>query len=317
MFKDVDQDQFKPMAARIDGWTKKPANGRQAPFCEVLKELVELKRLNNNLIKPNAIDDVIADTFAEIWIYKGEDQEPHVEVEAVPALAAEAVSQGPAEGPPVASPQPVAAPSTPPKGEKPNIMSFQSLLNMDGTAERSPLARPDTSTPRQTAVETPQHQNDTNLTPTKARPRLISKREILKRATDSVLIKQQAKAVTPPRNDVGPKQLADNTPTRVGPSQTGEDGSMRAASSAPASVHDSADDESELSSVGDQIDEGAAPPKPMFPGLAKKNSNVAPSGRASDGDDDDDEEKDEDHTREAGAATSNGTAVQEDRMEVD
>ena len=68
-FKSVNQEDFGALAARMEAWCQSPAT--QHPVLDVLRDAIELKRLNNGLIKPTPIDDLIGDSYAMLYTIIG------------------------------------------------------------------------------------------------------------------------------------------------------------------------------------------------------------------------------------------------------
>lgn len=100
----------------------------------------------------------------------------------------------------------------------------------------------------------------------KQRTKGVSKREILKRA-EALLLKPSAPpptTKTPSNPQPAAQQLEQDLPRSLATLAVKEDIAGRdTVSSVPGSLHDSADDESELS----EIEEVPEAPKPLFPGL--------------------------------------------------
>lgn len=280
VFHNVDVEQFKDMAARIDVWVNKPDNEVQARYCEMLKEVVELKKLNGNFIKlPTNVDDFIADTYAEIWTHATTVEDPTDNT--MSSTEHENLS-GLREA------------QTPSHEEKPrSYMSFSNMLNTDGTTDSTtPSARPTPPMPTPAPITTNgEHFSHTQtFTPPKPRPRIISRPMIVKRATDTFTAKPPPKAASPVKQAVSDANTSNvsvviDAKLEKRPSHDGADD----AASPPGSVHDSADDESELSSVNGDQDEDIAPqpPRPRFPSIFGQKAAAPISSKASDGDDDD------------------------------
>lgn len=141
--------------------------------------------------------------------------------------------------------------------------------------------------------------------PKQPRAKNISRREIQRRAESLVL----TKAVVPPPASKpcsfsSPKILAAvEIPERIGmPRQTNSGGALLAVteredgakdiSSIPGSLHDSADDESELSDVEDLMEDVEPAPRVLFPGLVAGRDTRARQGEGEEEGDDEEEEDD-------------------------
>ena len=184
----VDTEQFKAMSSQIDGWIVKPDNDEQAKFCETLKEFVELKKLNANLVKLPVIDELIADTYAEIWAHRTPaSQHPEELVRTIEADGSGTLRSA------------ATGPSAEEKGHR--AMSFHNMLKLDGTIDKVPsLVRQATPTRNLvSAVDgTGQPQPPQSYTPEK-RPRMVSRPMIIKRAQETILSKPAPKAPSPVR----------------------------------------------------------------------------------------------------------------------
>lgn len=241
VFKILPHDLFMLNADRLESWAHSPSTSSQT--LDLLHEVVELKRLNGTLIKSGPIEDLVADTYAQLY------------QTTVPDLIAKSNDEE----------------------SKARMRVDHLLMNTDGP----------------TVVDTPSPDNrpgGQDLAP-KQRLKGVSKREILKRA-ESLLSKPSAPPQTIPKTSIMINVLIPSTPHHqqdheqhprpLLPSLASKDDTATAASrdvvsSVPGSLHDSADDESELS----EIDEVAAQPpshppsppypptttKPLFPGL--------------------------------------------------
>lgn len=251
IFKSLNHEEFVVKATRLESWSQDSKT--QSALLDVLRETLELKRLNNNLIKPILIDDLIGDTYALLYEQITPTLQP---------LPSEA-------------PKPSEIPAA--TAEKTNMMSLNHLLmNVDGVS----------STPPQVPAQIPEQ--------ALARPRAknVGRREIQKRAeaatnrplaTAPTYIPPSGNSIvqvviqTPNRRRSEPMPNADGEGSLAVPKQDlGE-------SSAPGSVHDSADDESELSDLeeDDEADDEGA------------NDEEEPTKDGIDPDDDQEQEEEE------------------------
>lgn len=287
-FKSINHEEFSTFATRLEAWCQNPLT--QHPLQDVLRDAIELKRLNNGLMKPVLIDDLIGDTYALLYMTIGPG---------LPPLPSE--QQQPPPAPPTAPPATAQHP--------PGTLPISSLMQvqMDGTAD------PNNGTPF--AVYHPSQLLPQNQPPPpqpeppKPRAKPVGRREIGRRAEACV---QKAIPVTvsqstampirsPPtlnayiptslKRNASPEKTArpDTSATLLQqePQQPSFDKSGTATAtasvnddpepSAPASVHDDADDESELSELDEEeVQEmeqevrrsvSMATPKPLFPNL--------------------------------------------------
>lgn len=218
----------------------------------VLRETAELKRLNAGLMKSTAIDDLLGDTYAAIWTEIGPTFEP-------------AKLTKPTTPTPSLPSTPAVLPWSPQQNDnKRSVMSLSNLMNLDGASD------PHGSVPVTPALAPPiVIAPPTSIPEALPRPRarLISRREIVKRASDTVLSKSAAsRALSPPSK--APSRPPGSSSVRVvietrpsaaetsNPSIKNEDAVIEPGTSPPAeSVQDDADDESELSELEEEEEE--------------------------------------------------------------
>lgn len=176
-------DEFNAQAKLIDQWINSPTTVH--PLKDALRETAELKKLNAALIKTTDIDDLIGDMYAMIWRTIGPKLRPKPELTPTPPAA-------PAHAPSIQSHPQAPSSTSPPRPDSRSIMSLSNLMHMDGAGDSrpssfvsNPASRPVTPPPHAAApaLSTPAQEA---LTPNKPRPRLISRREIIKRASDTV-----------------------------------------------------------------------------------------------------------------------------------
>lgn len=256
----------------------------------MLKEIVELKKLNGNLAKVPKMDDLIADLYAEIWTYAS----PSSKAIRPRRLLTPTVESSVPPTDSNAGPIPSTTTATMEEGQiRPT--DAQIGPGVDGTFEQhAQIQRPSTPLSAPLMSNEPAPAPEQSSTPARVRAQPIRKSQILKRATESVLVKSAIRAASPARRgstilDSSHIKVVINTPGRgLSTNDTEIDGT--APDSAPGSVHDSADDESELSSAGDDDeDEGPLVPPPMdkpkFPNLSRLSSNSFTPGRSGDAED--------------------------------
>jgi len=228
---------------------------------DVLRESQELKKINQGLVKPGPIDDLTGDAYAFLFTTIGKalsDEEKRVKQEEAARNA-----------PPSPSPQP---PQEPPPPVRNPTMSVMHLMNMDGASGTvTPTAAP-TPTPAP-QPSTPAAADAAAATAPAARRKIGVGRREIRNAAEACNLKtasQTASRVTGPV----PESRVQVVINASRPSLLGD---MSVETSAPGSIHDSADDESELSELeeddGDDEDEGSV--KPIFPGLASRERTEA------------------------------------------
>jgi hypothetical protein len=257
VFKTVPADEFEVLSDRLTHWINDPNVSH--PALDALRETAELKKTNANQMKSTPIDDVINDIWAVLY------------TQVAPSLPGADLSS-------MRQPQPNGLNDGASRGI--GAMGLNTLvMNMDGTQIPVPV----------TFAGSSEH----------SRPRKvgISRREVLRKAESAV-----NRAPDPPRplapstarprtsdpnsavmasNGTGPEGL----PTRrielpalqhIKDDENLENSKGESEQSAPGSLHDSADDESDLSDVVD--DDGE--PVVLFPGLLKNSPTVGKNGDA-------------------------------------
>lgn len=66
VFKTCTHEEFESLSNRLDDWTKDPRMSH--PALDALKEAGDLKKLNNNFMKSTPIDDLVNDAWATLFI---------------------------------------------------------------------------------------------------------------------------------------------------------------------------------------------------------------------------------------------------------
>ena len=208
IFQGLEPETFQLHATRLETFVH--ALPAPPPLLEILREAIELKKLNNNLFRPiNIFEDLIRDIYAHLY---------------------DSIIPG--------------------------------LVKNDAVEENRVRMRVDNilSNPMPSTVETPPPElagAPGGEQPKKTLARYITARELVRKA-EAIAAKP---APTVPTKVF--KNLAPAPTSEVGNGLPGSapklavvihaDGSHDAGSSVPGSVHDSADDESELSEVDDEV----------------------------------------------------------------
>ncbi|KAH8732505.1 hypothetical protein GQ44DRAFT_697743, partial [Phaeosphaeriaceae sp. PMI808] len=319
-FKSLHHDEFNTLALRLEAWCQNPLT--QHPVLDVLRDAIELKRLNNGLMKPLLVDDLIGDTYALLYTTIGPT---------LPRLPSE-------------QPQQPLPPTLPVLAQHTSAMPISSLMQVqvDGVGE------PVNSTPfslYHSAQLHPQLQQPPQPElAAKPRTKTVGRREIARRAEACI---QRPVTTSAPQTTAMPirspppltaaiptfstRTSSPEKSTQQGPDTTNSNeylhasfdnsGSATAAASvsndevepepepepsAPTSVHDDADDESELSELDEEevqeIEQqviaprrstSIATPKSMFPNLTATRRNVDKQAVESSADGDKDGEQDD------------------------
>jgi tetratricopeptide (TPR) repeat protein len=261
-FNTIAHEEFLQRKEPLERWMQAQDPGT-APALDVLREVQELKKVNQGLMKPGLIDDLIGDAYAYLFANVGKQ------------LWAEEqrIKQEEARKPP----PPAASPPRNP------VMNLNHLMNLDGAGDGFSSAASFAPTP--TVV--PSNAAGPAMTEPPARKKIgIGRREIRTCAESC-----NQKAIPVPANKaLGTKvQVVIDNSRQFG-------GESSAGTSAPGSVHDDADDESELSELeeegdGDVEDNGDAAEdvkeepdggdpasRPSFPNLAQTTSREESAG---------------------------------------
>lgn len=270
-FSNIAYEEFQARKEPLEIWMQKQENG-VSPALDVLREVQELKKVNQSLMKPGAIDDLIGDAYAHLFQTVGkqlQDEERRVKQE-------EEASRPP---PPLAPEPHIASPSH-------AKMGIMSIMNLDGAAESTPTAQP----PPTAVPMAPSTSKEPEPAPVR-RKMGVGRREI-RTCAESCYQKSKppGHGHTPVLPSNAPPLKSTVVQSIIDRERQAESGAVSAETSAPGSIHDSADDESELS----ELEEEGSPERvrrqdrPLFPGLARASAE-AQIRRQEDEDDGDDE----------------------------
>jgi hypothetical protein len=201
VFQNIDVAEFAEQAKLIDAWTL--ATSPAHPLRDTLRETAELKKINAGLYPLADIDALIGDAYAMIW----RDIGPTLRPAAIKVEIA-SISLSTASG--------AQTPISPSRPDSRSIMSLNNLMNMDGATDSRPIFSafsPHSMSRPVSRHVTPPHQAGPSSeltriqehTPKQPRPRMISRREILKKASDTVApLKVLASAATAARQVTPP-----------------------------------------------------------------------------------------------------------------
>lgn len=95
MFKSLNYDDFVTRAMRLEVWCQDPET--KSPLLDVLRDVIELKRVNNGLMKATLIDDLVGDTYAMMYATVG----PMLDTQPLPASAQQQAPKPAGAGPAV------------------------------------------------------------------------------------------------------------------------------------------------------------------------------------------------------------------------
>ncbi|KAL8830132.1 MAG: hypothetical protein Q9191_001613 [Dirinaria sp. TL-2023a] len=264
VFKSVPHEIFVLNADRLESWAHLPDT--TSPLLDIIKETVDLKKTNLNLMKAGVIEDLIGDTYALLYeqtvpdlIARSNDEENRVRMRVDHVLA----------GPEASASASALAAATPPLYD--------------------PAAKPG------------------EAASTKPRFKGVTRREVQKRA--EALVAKPAPAPAPAATVLAnakatPKGATEQPVNAATLAMRDEVGTKEVVSSVPGSVHDSADDESELSELEEFVDAPEKPATMMFPNLAGKAGEEE--------EDDDDDNGDDEEEGEDGEGEGEGEGKYED-----
>lgn len=274
-FKSLAHEPFLNNASRLEAWAHLPTTS--SSLLDLLREAIELKKLNNGLLKTPSLDDLVGDMYATLYDT------------VVPDLIARSNDE-----------------------ESRDRMRVNHLLmSTDGPPGDAPSPDPTSLSLDPTVVK-------------QSRFKGVSRREIQRKA-EAIISK-------PPPAPIAAKPL--KAPTEPSPQQPQEQGHQAnpatslmvkeeaakdaGASSVPGSVHDSADDESELSDL-EEIAEETSEARSLFPNLvsnAKGDDTPAAEGEDDEQGESEDEGEGEDEDGEQAidelgvpASETSGTVV--------
>ncbi|KAI8623643.1 hypothetical protein F5Y19DRAFT_481435 [Xylariaceae sp. FL1651] len=269
-FKATIPEEFDIITTRISEWCSDPSSSH--PALSALQEAIELKKLNGGLMKAGAIDDLINDCYTAMYFGIGRSL-PGPDVATLLAEKEQERIRDEARQAEKGS-------------ESKSLNPFSTILNPQPHENSGTEGGPGDSTPANT---------DGAQRPRKTG---IRRADVLRKAEQAVLRVQEGPKATngKSRGSVS----SDKTPVADendgeresdGESDRGEaDGDVemkddeadRELSSVPGSVHDSADDESDLSDVPpeDLLDEDEAQHL-MFPNLIRRSQDTDPESSAS------------------------------------
>ena len=231
VFKTKSPEDFPANAGRLETWIQSPST--VCLHLDTLRDAIEFKRLNNGLLKPSVVEELIGDIYALIY-------EDHAENLRAQESAEE------------------------------NRVRMRVDKILAGPASDPPSVEHGLTTQSDLQVADP-------MTMYKRKPTTITHREIIRKA-EALMVKPPPIATPKPAvRTLGHRGEPGKSPAIavVIPSQSPTK-EVISIPDTPGSVHDSADDESELSDVEDdgaveemKVEETGAPhaKSPMFPNL--------------------------------------------------
>lgn len=217
----MDPELYQNNAARLETWMQSQTTN--PPSLDILREAIELQKLNNKLFKSNLFEDLIRDVYAHL--YDSVIPELHAEENRV-RMRVDNILMNP-------TPSVVETPPPDP-------------ANAQGEQHRSKANR---VTPRE----------------------IVRKAEAIAALRVPTVPAKVLKPLAPAPASAQEKASSSNPNLAVA---IAADADKDPGSSVPGSVHDSADDESELSEVGEAVvddkpEEAAEGRPPLFPNLMR------------------------------------------------
>ncbi|KAF9873650.1 hypothetical protein CkaCkLH20_08760 [Colletotrichum karsti] len=306
-FKSTSMEELEIMADRITEWAGGPSTDIPAFNC--LKETIELKKLNGGLMKAGAIDDLINDCYALIYQEIGPTlpgPEPHEVLEARARARAREEADGGNDLKPMSSLGNLLNPSAAhDSGTNGDTGDKAAAAPEAAPRRRLGVRRPDIIRKAEQAFarfgETPK----SAVAPSKSRVGSVSSGrnggQTPPGDVDEGSDAEEQVEGGEEREDGEDTEMKDDTAVEADDGEDEEEGpggQVTAASSPRGSIHDSADDESELSDIPDDWDE-EPPPSMLFPNLRRSVDTArGNSGETTDEEEEDDEEGVEDDDEE-------------------
>lgn len=256
-FSTIPYEEFAARKDSLEEWMAAQETGVSTAL-DVLREVLQLKGLNAGLMKPGAIDDLIGDAYAYLFNTIGKqlwEAERRAKQEEDARREAEKSAQ-------------LTSPS------RNTVMSVTSLMNLDGNSD----APRTTQQPAVQSAATGPISATPLGDPAPTRRKVGVGRREIRNCAEQCVQKTKVQVIDASKITNAPQAqvLIERNPTRLL-------GDASVETSAPGSVHDSADDESELSELDDADDEAeaeelegdaAGEQKLRFPGLSTVNGDA-------------------------------------------
>lgn len=242
VFRAIDHDEFLDNSGKLEIYAHDPETSN--PVLDILRDAIEMKKLNNSLMKGSLIDDLIVDCYVSLY-------QNFV------------LTLPPKEIKPIDSESKMQALQDEGNRER---MKVGNILTLQADGNHDP---PGPAT-QETAA------SSTMPAPTKPRPKTVTRREVQRRAESLIvrpppiktptLLNRPSIVIDVPRKSANRARSSSTQSKSVGLGlslaggsrtayEEAVDGVKSANSSRRGSVHDSADDESELSEL-EEVDNG-------------------------------------------------------------
>jgi hypothetical protein len=264
VFRLVSWDEFVTNSARLEEWTQSSSD--QLPLIELLREAVDLKKLNNNLMKVTMFEDLIADIYSHLYKmyiprFLDQAKDEHRERMKVDHLLM-APDSAPESGTQSQSVPTTDAP--PPRGRTKGIARRDIQRRADSIVTKSLVSRGGTTGASTAAIVDSGHKTNGEIA-------------VEGHGQESSLITAK---ITGDSDNPRAFPAGRSTTLKQDMTEEAQDGgTLGAPGSVPASLHDSADDESELSEIDEQLamlkdDDSQKPASALllFPNLLSRKS---------------------------------------------
>ncbi|KAH6888482.1 hypothetical protein B0T10DRAFT_488254 [Thelonectria olida] len=302
-FKSLTSEEFDIVGERIAEWAA--TDGVDVPVFKCMRDAIELKKLNANLMKVTPIDDLLSDCYSKIYVEIAKALpgfEPSKIIEernSAKEAAAQLEAAAQAEAKPVSSlssilnlpngQESIAGTLTPQDGEKPDAaprsrrtgVRRPDVLRKAEQAVIRALEAPRTSKSRVGSISSGKNGSQT---PNPAASAAASEAGSEDDGPDAQVRREAGEEDVDMKDADDHDSHEDVVDGKVTEKEENE--------SEPGSIHDSADDESDLSDVPEGYDE-EVPPGLIFPNLGRSSETGDSSGEDADSESEGDEEADE------------------------
>lgn len=321
VFKSMWSEEFEIISDRITEWAA--TEGAQIPVFNCMRDALELKKLNANLTKAAPIDDLLNDCYSKIYLEVAKTlpgPEPRKVIEErnhAKEVAAQLEAAARAEAKPTSS---LSSILNPPNGQT-SLTGTATPMETEKTeaaprARRTGVRRPDVLRKAEQAVVRSMDMPK----PSKSRVNSMSSG---KNGNDTPNPAASDAGSDAGSDDEGPdaqvrREAGEHMDVEMKDVEANEDvedvveedpeTDARAVESEPGSIHDSADDESDLSDLSD-VPEGYDEEVP--PGLLFHHLEQDPEGNRSSGEDADSESEGDEEAEESGGEEEAEEAAEE------
>ncbi|KAM5437822.1 Histone transcription regulator 3 [Microsporum ferrugineum] len=288
VFKGVSLDDFTLYSGRLDTWCQNPAK-EDIPTIELLRDAVELKKLNGTIIKSGMFDDLVADIYAQLYEktlpqfveqVAGEENRERMKVDhlLMPGESADGT-----ETPPALTSVQAPAPRLRAKG----VTRKEVQKKSDAIAAKAPRPAPKPAKPAEDEakqVQTEQQSTDQQTgNETAADPTQVNNKEDKDKDNNEEDKDRKDEEEKEENNEEEEKEGDDNEEREDNNEEEEKDGDNcedKEASVLDHSVHDTTEIESGLSDIETETASGDAmkPSSPMFQNLLRARMSSPKAG---------------------------------------